>query len=176
MNTNIIKQKNYKPINFNLQHVNLCFYLNPIKTHVTNTMLFINVIGDILLNGIGIELISITLNGKTLKPIEYIHDNSKIIIPKAPKKSTIKIISNINPSVNSRLEGLYISDKIFVTQCEAQGFRRITYFPDRPDVLSTYTVKITGNKNHYPVILSNGNLVSTKYIKNDLEVVWNDPF
>ena len=176
MNTNIIKQKHFKPINFNLQHVDLCFYLNPIKTHVINTMLFTNVIGDILLNGIGIELISISLNGKTLKPIEYIHDNYKIIIPKAPKKSTIKIISNINPSVNSRLEGLYISDKIFVTQCEAQGFRRITYFPDRPDVLSTYTVKITGNKNQYPVILSNGNLVSTKCIKNDLEVVWNDPF
>ena len=176
MNTNIIKQKHFKPINFNLQHVDLCFYLNPIKTHVINTMLFKNVIGDILLNGIGIELISISLNGKTLKPIEYIHDNYKIIIPKAPKKSTIKIISNINPSVNSRLEGLYISDKIFVTQCEAQGFRRITYFPDRPDVLSTYTVKITGNKNQYPVILSNGNLVSKKCIKNDLEVVWNDPF
>ena len=69
MNTNIIKQKHFKPINFNLQHVDLCFYLNPIKTHVINTMLFTNVIGDILLNGIGIELISISLNGKTLKPI-----------------------------------------------------------------------------------------------------------
>ena len=100
MIVNIIKQKHFKPINFNLQHVDLCFYLNPIKTHVINTMLFTNVIGDILLNGIGIELISISLNGKTLKPIFDSIQNSKIIIPKAPKKSTIKIISNINPSVN----------------------------------------------------------------------------
>ena len=176
MNTNIIKQNSFKPINFNLQHVNLCFNLNNLKTRVTNTMIFTNVLGDIYLDGIGIDLISISLNNKILTPAEYIYDSSKIIIPKAPKKSTIKIIANINPSLNSRLEGLYISDKIFVTQCEAQGFRRITYFPDRPDVLSTYTVKITGNKNKYPVILSNGNLVSKKYIKNDMEVVWNDPF
>ena len=176
MNTNIIKQNSFKPINFNLQHVDLCFNLNSLKTRVTNTMIFTNVLGDIYLDGIGIDLISISLNNKILTPAEYIYDSSKIIIPKVPKKSTIKIISNINPSLNSRLEGLYISDKIFVTQCEAQGFRRITYFPDRPDVLSTYTVKITGNKNKYPVILSNGNLVSKKYIKNDMEVVWNDPF
>ena len=176
MNTNIIKQKNFKPINFNLQHVDLCFNLNNLKTHVTNTMHFTNVSGDIYLNGIDIKLISISLNNKILTPIEYVYDSSKIIIPKAPKKSIIKIISHINPSLNSRLEGLYISDKIFVTQCEAQGFRRITYFPDRPDVLSTYTVKITGNKNKYPVLLSNGNLVSKKYIKNNIEVIWNDPF
>jgi len=176
MNTNIIKQKDFKPINFNLQHVDLCFNLNNLKTCITNTMNFTDVSGDIYLNGIDIELISISLNNKILTPTEYIYDSSKIIIPKPPKKSIIKIISNINPSLNSRLEGLYISDKIFVTQCEAQGFRRITYFPDRPDVLSTYTVKITGNKNKYPVLLSNGNLVSKKYIKNNIEVVWNDPF
>ena len=176
MNTNIIKQKNYKPISFNLHKVDLCFNLNMLKTSVSNTMYFTDVSGDIHLNGIGIELISISLNDRFLKPLEYIHDNSKIIIPKAPKKSTIKIFSYINPSENSRLEGLYISDNTFVTQCEAQGFRRITYFPDRPDVLSSYTVKITGNKKKFPVMLSNGNLVSKKYIKNDMEVVWNDPF
>ena len=89
MNTNIIKQKNFKPINFNLQHVDLCFNLNNLKTHITNTMHFTNVSGDIYLNGIDIELISISLNNKILTPIEYVYDSSKIIIPKAPKKSII---------------------------------------------------------------------------------------
>jgi hypothetical protein len=81
MNTNIIKQNSFKPINFNLQHVDLRFNLNSLKTRVTNTMIFTNVLGDIYLDGIGIDLISISLNNKILTPAEYIYDSSKIIIP-----------------------------------------------------------------------------------------------
>ena len=176
MNSKIIKQRDYKVVNYVLQAVKLEFTLNDTNTIVINTMKFNNIIGDICLDGIGTKLISIYLNKIKLTPKEYKKNKTHIIIPSPPKNCTIKIETSINPSLNSRLEGLYISDKIFVTQCEAQGFRRITFFPDRPDVLSIYTVKITGNKKLFPVMLSNGNLISKKIVKNDLEVIWNDPF
>ena len=176
MNSKIIKQRDYKAPNFVLQAVNLDFILNKNNTYVKNRMKFTNIIGDICLNGIDLELISISLNKKILQPKEYIKKEKEIVIFAPPKNCTIEVITNINPIQNSRLEGLYISDDIFVTQCEAQGFRRITYFPDRPDVLSIYTVKVIGDKKQFPVILSNGNLISKKVIKNNLEVTWKDPF
>lgn len=176
MNTKIIKQSNYKTVNFILQDVNLHFNLNETETSVINTMKFTNVVGKIHLDGINIKLVSISLNKKILSYSDYIHNDKQITILNPPRNCIIKIISNINPALNSRLEGLYISDNIFVTQCEAQGFRRITYFPDRPDVLSVYTVKIIGHKSKFPIMLSNGNLVSKKRIKNKIEVIWKDPF
>ena len=176
MNSKIIKQRDYKAPNFVLQAVNLDFLLKKNNTYVKNRMKFTNIIGDICLDGIDLELISISLNKKILKPKEYIKKEKEIVIFSPPKNCTIEVITNINPIQNSRLEGLYISDEIFVTQCEAQGFRRITYFPDRPDVLSIYTVKVIGDKKQFPVILSNGNLISKKVIKNNLEVMWKDPF
>ena len=176
MNSKIIKQRDYKAPNFVLQTVNLDFILRDNNTYVKNKMKFTNIIGNICLDGIDLELISISLNKKILKPKEYIKKEKEIVIFSPPKNCTIEVITNINPIQNSRLEGLYISDEIFVTQCEAQGFRRITYFPDRPDVLSIYTVKVIGDKKQFPVILSNGNLISKKVIKNNLEVTWKDPF
>ena len=176
MNSKIIKQSDYKAANFVLQDVNLEFILNSRNTTVTNTMRFINTSGDIILDGVEVELISISLNNKKLNSREYKQNKKQITIFSPPKISTIEITTNISPILNSRLEGLYVSDDIFVTQCEAQGFRRITYFPDRPDILSVYTVKIIGDKKKFPVMLSNGNLTSKKIIKNNLEVVWHDPF
>ena len=146
MNSKIIKQRDYKAPNFVLQAVNLDFFLKENNTYVKNRMKFNNIIGDICLDGIDLELISISLNKKILNPKEYIKKEKEIVIFSPPKNCTIEVITNINPIQNSRLEGLYISDEIFVTQCEAQGFRRITYFPDRPDVLSIYTVKVIGDK------------------------------
>ena len=128
MNSKIIKQRDYKAPNFVLQAVNLDFFLKENNTYVKNIMKFTNIIGDICLDGIDLELISISLNKKILKPKEYIKKEKEIVIFSPPKNCTIEIITNINPIQNSRLEGLYISDEIFVTQCEAQGFRRITYF------------------------------------------------
>jgi aminopeptidase N len=176
MNSKITKQSDYKAANFVLQDVNLEFILNSRNTTVTNTMRFINTSGDIILDGVEVELISIFLNNKKLNSREYKQNKKQITIFSPPKISTIEITTNISPILNSRLEGLYVSDDIFVTQCEAQGFRRITYFPDRPDILSVYTVKIIGDKKKFPVMLSNGNLTSKKIIKNNLEVVWHDPF
>ena len=176
MNSKITKQSDYKAANFVLQDVNLEFILNSRNTTVTNTMRFINTSGDIILDGVEVELISISLNNKKLNSREYKQNKKQITIFSPPKISTIEITTNISPILNSRLEGLYVSDDIFVTQCEAQGFRRITYFPDRPDILSVYTVKIIGDKKKFPVMLSNGNLTSKKIIKNNLEVVWHDPF
>ncbi len=176
MNSKITKQSDYKAANFVLQDVNLEFILNSRNTTVTNTMRFINTSGDIILDGVEVGLISIFLNNKKLNSREYKQNKKQITIFSPPKISTIEITTNISPILNSRLEGLYVSDDIFVTQCEAQGFRRITYFPDRPDILSVYTVKIIGDKKKFPVMLSNGNLTSKKIIKNNLEVVWHDPF
>ena len=151
MNSKIIKQTDYKAVNFVLQDVNLEFILDDINTSVINKMKFTNVEGEICLDGIDLELISISINDKILTKEDYKKNKAQLIIFSPPNSCTIEIVTNINPNLNSRLEGLYISDKIFVTQCEAQGFRRITYFPDRPDVLSIYTVKIIGIKNlKYP--------------------------
>ena len=176
MNSKIIKQTDYKAVNFVLQDVNLEFILDDINTSVINKMKFTNVEGEICLDGIDLELISISINDKILTKEDYKKNKAQLIIFSPPNSCTIEIVTNINPNLNSRLEGLYISDKIFVTQCEAQGFRRITYFPDRPDVLSIYTVKIIGNKKLFPVMLSNGNLISKKIIHNNIEVIWKDPF
>ncbi|MAU28229.1 MAG: aminopeptidase N, partial [Pelagibacterales bacterium] len=176
MNSKIIKQTDYKAVNFVLQDVNLEFILDDINTSVINKMKFTNVEGEICLDGIDLELISISINDKILTKEDYKKYKAQLIIFSPPNSCTIEIVTNINPNLNSRLEGLYISDKIFVTQCEAQGFRRITYFPDRPDVLSIYTVKIIGNKKLFPVMLSNGNLISKKIIHNNIEVIWKDPF
>ena len=176
MNSKIIKQRDYRAVNFVLQDVNLEFILNDTKTSVINKMRFTNILGDICLDGIGLELISISINKKILTQEQYKINEAELIIYSPPNNCTIEVVTNINPNLNSRLEGLYISDKIFVTQCEAQGFRRITYFPDRPDVLSIYTVKIIGNKKLFPVMLSNGNFISKKIIDNNIEVIWKDPF
>ncbi|MFY0677244.1 MAG: aminopeptidase N [Neptuniibacter sp.] len=124
-----------------------------------------------------VELCQITIDGKELSADQYQREGEILTIPSLPESYTLRSVSRIHPETNTALEGLYKSDGMFCTQCEAEGFRRITFFPDRPDVMSIYRTTIEADKERYPVLLSNGNLVD----KGDAEegrhwVTWEDPF
>ncbi|HEX9397945.1 MAG TPA: aminopeptidase N [Burkholderiales bacterium] len=114
-----------------------------------------NAAGPLVLDGDELELVSISLNGKPVKPLLTAES---LTIPEVPDRFTLDTVTRIVPQKNTKLEGLYATKNGFVTQCEAQGFRRITWFPDRPDVMAKYTTTVRAN---YPVLLSNGNLVAS---------------
>ncbi len=133
----------------------------------------------IYLKGVSIKIDSIRINELDISKDQYIYNNDTLKIWGIKKRSFKLIIkSSINPYNNTSLEGLYQSNKILTTQCEAEGFRRICFHPDRPDVLSIYNVTIEADHNKYPVLLSNGNLISSYKITNETNrhrVIWNDP-
>src|SRR5918999_3516736 len=114
-----------------------------------------NSIGPLVLDGDELELISVLLNGK---PVRHEVTAEKLTVPDVPDAFTLETVSRICPQKNTKLEGLYATRHGFVTQCEAQGFRRITWFIDRPDVMARYTTTIHADRKKYPVLLSNGNL------------------
>lgn len=134
-------------------------------------------IKDLILNGEDLILESITMNGKSLAPIQYEILNSLLIVHRVPDNFELDIVTKIYPQKNTALSGLYRSSKTYCTQCEAEGFRRITYFIDRPDILSRYTTTIVADESLYPYLLSNGNLVAAKKLENGRHLVkWEDPF
>lgn len=131
----------------------------------------------LVLNGEQQTLLSVSLDGKPLTAQEYSLDDTSLTIPMDKDEADIEIETEIKPQENLALEGLYKSGNIFCTQNEPEGFRRITYFIDRPDIMSRYTTRISANKLHYPYLLSNGNLIGG----GDLEggrhyALWEDPF
>ncbi|MCE1685622.1 aminopeptidase N, partial [Enterobacter hormaechei] len=89
----------------------------------------------------------------------YQEQEGKLQIEQLPAQFTLKIVNEINPAANTALEGLYVSGDALCTQCEAEGFRHITYYLDRPDVLACFTTRITADKSKYPFLLSNGNRI-----------------
>ena len=134
----------------------------------------------LILQGNQIKLLSISINGKELKLPEYSISDKGLIIHSPPvSEFELKIRSQIDPFRNTSLEGLYLSSGMLTTQCEAEGFRRICFHPDRPDVLSRYTVRIEADRTLYPILLSNGNeKYSGNLNSNNLrhEFIWEDPF
>lgn len=135
--------------------------------------------GELVLFGRDLELISIVLNDKVLTPDDYVLDQESLTINNAPDVAHIKTLVKIVPQTNTALEGLYQagtgSETMFVTQCEPEGFRKITFFADRPDVLTTYTTRIEADKK-YPVLLANGNLTDKGEIDDKRHfAVWHDP-
>jgi aminopeptidase N len=132
---------------------------------------------DIVLNGSDLELVSISLNDRNLNTDDYSIDGETMTIPDAPRNSVLKTEVIIHPAGNTALEGLYLSGEFLLTQCEAQGFRKITWFPDRPDVMTTYRVTLEADKTDFPVLLSNGNNVGSGDLSEDRHwVCWEDPF
>ncbi|HUX90452.1 MAG TPA: aminopeptidase N [Gallionellaceae bacterium] len=134
---------------------------------------------DVELLGEGVKLVALRMNGKTLSKGAngYTIEAGKLRIANAPDEITLEIETLINPEKNTTMMGLYISNGNFFTQCEAEGFRKITYFPDRPDVMAKYTVMLRGDKKKYPVLLSNGNLVEQGDLpKGRHYAKWEDPF
>ncbi|WP_180104245.1 aminopeptidase N [Acinetobacter sp. YH12108] len=132
--------------------------------------------GDLVLLGRDLELQSIQLNGQPLNASDYILDAEQLVISNAPDQATIEIVVKIHPESNTMLEGLYqASSDLFVTQNEPEGFRKITFYPDRPDVLSVFTTRVEADKK-YPVLLANGNLIETGEVdENRHYALWQDP-
>ncbi|MEK5750792.1 aminopeptidase N [Acinetobacter variabilis] len=132
--------------------------------------------GDLVLLGRDLELQSIQLNGQPLNASDYILDTEQLVISNAPDQATIETVVKIHPETNTMLEGLYqASSDLFVTQNEPEGFRKITFYPDRPDVLSVFTTRVEADKK-YPVLLANGNLIETGEVdENRHYALWQDP-
>lgn len=130
-----------------------------------------------MLHGEELELVQIRLNGKNLSKRDYKLVDGLLRIPTTAEKITLEIETLIRPDKNTSLMGLYVSNGNFFTQCEAEGFRKITYFPDRPDVMAQYTVMLRGDKKKYPVLLSNGNLIEQGDLGDGRHyALWEDPF
>ncbi len=177
MNPTIYLNDYSKP-NFSVEHVSLTFELAPEKTVVVSAVQYQRQqAGALELDGEGLSLESICINGESLAESEYnVHDKG-LTIPNAPDTFTLEIQTIINPQANTALEGLYRSSGNYCTQCEAQGFRRITYYQDRPDVMATFSVKIITDKATNPVLLSNGNPVGTGDLDDGKHwAEWHDPF
>ncbi len=130
----------------------------------------------LVLNGSHQELLSLKLDGKALSDSDYQLAEEQLTIQKVPEQFTLEVESRINPRANTALEGLYLSSGLLTTQCEAEGFRRITYFPDRPDVMARFTVTLEADKAKFPVLLANGNLVdSGEHDDGRHWARWEDP-
>jgi aminopeptidase N len=145
----------------------LCFRSNPDFKDENSTL---------VLDGQNMKLQKIHLDNMQMNPNQYSVDESHLKITNVPKKFELKTEVRIKPQNNTELEGLYKSGEIFCTQCESEGFRKITYFFDRPDVMSLFSTKITANKEKYPVILSNGNPVESGEMDDGRHwIKWEDP-
>ncbi|MCB5184289.1 aminopeptidase N [Methylobacillus gramineus] len=171
--------KDYKPAPYQASHVNLTFELFENKTIVKSEVLYIqnpaSVSKQLILNGQDQTILSIEIDGTPFDGYSLV--DNQLIIEDVSEQFRLTITSEIHPESNTALEGLYKSQGTFCTQCEAEGFRRITFFQDRPDVLSTFSVRIEGDKHQYPVLLSNGNLTDSGDLDNGrYYTAWNDPF
>ncbi len=174
--------KDYQPSPFVVDDLALQFELDCTKTLVINTMQIHrssqtsqNI--PLKLDGEKIQLQSIALNGRPLAVSEYEVSDQALIIFNTPERFSLQIETCCNPKANTALDGLYISNDIFCTQCEPHGFRKITYYLDRPDVMTKFTTTIIADAKRYPVLLSNGNCISEEMLEDGRKkVVWQDPF
>ena len=147
---------------------NLSLMRNPDSTETSNTL---------MLDGQKMELLSVKLDNVELTHEQYQVDDSQLTIPDVPEKFLLTTEVRIQPQNNTALEGLYKSSAMFCTQCESEGFRKITYFLDRPDVMSLYSTTISADPELYPVMLSNGNLLESGTFADSRHwVKWVDPF
>lgn len=168
--------KDYKPYPFKIHGLDLNFDIHDGYTIVTATAHYER-LGDskeIFLNGEDLELLSVSIDGAEVSDCNQTETALRVPCPEN-ERFTLEIVTKIFPEKNTRLEGLYQSGGNYCTQCEAEGFRRITYFPDRPDVMTTYTVRVEADQS-YPVLLSNGNKTDEGSIDGGRHfTVWHDP-
>ena len=173
----IVRREDYRPPDWHVPDIALDFALDPARTRVTAT-LSVARNGDharpLVLDGDGLTALSVAVNGQAIN--DWRMDDGKLVIDLAADSATIETTVDIAPERNTQLMGLYASGGLLCTQCEAEGFRRITFFPDRPDVLSRYTVRMTADKAAYPVLLANGDNVANGELPDGRHwAEWRDP-
>lgn len=177
-----INLKDYTKPSFDVETVHLDIKLFEDYAQVDSTLEMVRqTAGDIVLFGESLELLTITMNGKALTTEDYQQEAGKLTIHNAPERATLDIQVRICPQTNTALEGLYMAgsgdDMMFVTQCEPEGFRKITFYPDRPDVLAIFTTRLEADK-RYPTLLANGNLVEAGEVADAPDrhyAIWHDP-
>ncbi|BBO59521.1 aminopeptidase N [Mycoavidus sp. B2-EB] len=175
-----IYRADYTAPPFLIDAIELDFELEPQCTTVINTMQVrrnpeANYSPKLQLDGEALQLISLHVDGMPYKNVQI--DETGLTLYEVPDAFELTIINTCKPASNTSLMGLYLSNSHFFTQCEAQGFRKITYFLDRPDVMARYTVTLRANKTAYPILLSNGNLVEAGDLANGKHYAkWHDPF
>jgi len=173
----VIRRSDYKPPDWLVPEIALDFQLDPVRTEV-RTILHVQRNGEhkrpLRLDGDGLTPIEVWVDGQ---PSAWKTDDGQLVIRLSGKEHRIETVVAIAPETNTALMGLYASSGLLCTQCEAQGFRRITFFPDRPDVLSRYSVRMEADAARYPVLLSNGNCVESGKADNNRHWAhWRDPF
>lgn len=169
----------YAPYPFEVDQVDLRFDLNPDATKVRSELKLRRTGGAgeaLSLDGEGLKLLSISIDGKALDPSAYKQTEKGLVIHSVPDAFTLVTEVEIAPSKNTALSGLYMSGGRFCSQCEATGFRRITFYPDRPDVMSAFQVWMAADKEKYPILLSNGTPGETGDLGDGRHfAVWDDP-
>ncbi|MER1968402.1 aminopeptidase N [Castellaniella sp. GW247-6E4] len=176
-----IHRLDYTPYPYRLPEVSLEFDLDPERTLVRSTLRFEPAEGleghALELYGEDLELVSIMLDGRALSAGDYtLNDHTLTLRPPAGRSFTLVVTSACRPAANTSLMGLYVSGGKLFTQCEAQGFRRITWFPDRPDVMARYHVTLRAQPGPFPLLLSNGNLIAQRTLGDGRhQAIWEDP-
>jgi aminopeptidase N len=175
-----IHRRDYTPPDFRVRHLGLRFELEPHAT-IVHARIDLERTGSasapLVLDGRKLELLSIALDGKPLGVDAYNVDTEHLTIPKVGRHAVVEIVTRIDPAANTSLDGLYRSSGSFCTQCEPEGFRKITYYLDRPDVMAPMTVRMAADKAQYPVLLSNGNPLESGDLPDGRHfAVWDDPF
>ena len=180
-----VQLKDYRPPSYLIDKVDLLFALDPKATRV-RARLSVRAnpeaegrIQQLRLDGEHFELVSIALDGQQLSKQDYRQTEDSLTLLKTPREPfALEIETLVDPEANKALQGLYRTKGIYCSQCEAEGFRRLTYFLDRPDVLATYTVRIEADPHEAPVLLSNGNPVERGLLDGGRRhyAIWHDPF
>ncbi|MCC5812726.1 MAG: aminopeptidase N [Ectothiorhodospiraceae bacterium] len=174
-----VYRRDYQAPEFRVQTVNLQFELGDTETLVHGTLTMERVSGaseTLRLDGQQMALRAIAIDGTPLPDNRYTVDDEGLTLRDVPDRFQLAMTTAIRPQENTALEGLYQSSGMYCTQCEAEGFRRIIYFPDRPDVMATYTTTIVADAGRYPVLLSNGNLEDQGTLEDGRHWArWHDP-
>ena len=178
-----IYRKDYAVFDYTIEHLHLKFELFEEQTIVTahaeyrKNPFSKNDNPPLLLFGERLELVSISMDGTSLSTHRYRIDDKTLRLSDPPATFTLTTVTRIYPEKNTALEGLYRSSGNYCTQCEAEGFRTITYYPDRPDVLTRFTTRIEADRQTCPILLSNGNLLESGDLDGNRHyAVWQDPF
>ena len=178
-----VRRTDYRPPAFLLDRVVLEFDLDPASTRVASTLAvrrnhaLPGNTGPLVLDGEDLELEAVEVDGTALARSGYELIDGALRIPAPSDRFTVRTVNRIRPEANTELMGLFVSNGNFFSQCEAEGFRRITFFPDRPDVMAPYRVTVRADEGRYPVLLSNGNLVEQGRLDGGRHyAVWDDPF
>ncbi|WP_320044975.1 aminopeptidase N [uncultured Desulfobacter sp.] len=178
-----IQLKDYRPFEFIVDHTDLIFDIRDDHTRVTSKLkmrkdpAWSDETTPLVLNKGKFDIVSVVAGDMVLLPGEYKCDDETFTLAATPDVFELEITNILKPDENTALEGLYRSGTILCTQCEAQGFRNITPYPDRPDVMAPFTCTIIADKTRYPVLLSNGNPIKSGDLDNNRHfAVWEDPF